>query len=301
MVWLVAYAVFETDVSNTVWVLVRGGLGNQMFQVAYATELSRRFNLTPRYADLCARARVARRWELHCFSISPSDPGRITRDALLASVAVSNKLTKWGSRPLPGVLVEGVQNFMHVGSTAPPRVISGYWQRPSLFSSCRCHITQLFQFPSTPVGIAVRGDVANLGTALVAIHVRRGDYVSDPRARAVHLVCDVEYYRRAWTEIQERVGPCKAWIFSDDPAWVKANLGLGGDICYAQDGQGLPSWVDMARMSTCDHFILSNSTYCWWAAYLGRLPTKCVVAPRRWFRGVDTAQLGICPEDWVLV
>jgi hypothetical protein len=51
-------------------------------------------------------------------------------------------------------------------------------------------------------------------------------------------------------------------------------------------------------MSACKHFIIPNSTFSWWAAWLDTNPDKIVIAPKRWFSGsIDTTDL--IPEEWV--
>jgi len=280
------------------WVIVRGGLGNQMFQAAFATALAQRFGVTPRFVDLSEHARVARRWELGCFGIEPSPVGRLSQAGLVTRVLATQKLQRLGLPGWPGALVERAEYAGPPALTRAPALVSGYWQGERYFAEAAQAVRARLRFDTT--GLRPLGDAADRRPR-VALHVRRGDYVSDPHARSVHLVCDVDWYRAAWARMQAAVPDARALVFSDDPGWAREHLGLPGDVDYAAGEPGAPAWVDMARMSGCDHFVISNSSYSWWAAWLATAPGKRVIAPAQWFRGRLSADLQICPPGWELL
>lgn len=284
---------------NVSYVLVRGGLGNQMFQVAFGIALASKLGTKPAFINLSGRARVARQWELSCFGIQPTVASPIVQLRLLSMVWTTQKLHRLGLPSWPSALVErqGLSAPLELSRT-PPHVVAGYWQKPAYFNDQDAEIRQTFLFPKLPAGAAPQ---VNAARPVAAIHVRRGDYASDPVARSHHLVCDASWYRRAWERLRQDVGDCQGLVFSDDPEWAREHLALGGDIQYVTGSPGRPAWVDLARMSQCQHFVISNSTYSWWAAYLSASPHKKVIAPRYWFRGVETATLQICPHSWILL
>ena len=280
------------------WALVRGGLGNQMFQAAHALALGEHYGVQPRLVEAHLRERVKRRWELDCFNLRPHDAEWWMQAAVQAGVRVSQKLLAVGLPSLPGFFLEQRAADKAPPSTAPS-VLSGYFQGERFFKAAEPTIRKVFRFPPIPHGPAAQG--SDGGVPIVAMHVRRGDYVSDPIARRAHLVCDADWYGAAWRHMKERVGNCSLRVFSDDPDWASNELGLEGDVYYVEDQASAPAWVDMARMSLCDHFVISNSSYSWWAAYLAKSPAKTVIAPREWFPGVSTDSLLICPPSWVLM
>ena len=115
------------------------------------------------------------------------------------------------------------------------------------------------------------------GRDSVCLHVRRGDFVGNPR----HDVCGKDYYQRAIAKMQEMVEKPLFVVFSDDTKWVRENLDLPDDTIY-ESGQ---EWVFEVHylMRACKHFIISNSTFSWWAQYLStRSADKIVIAPERW-------------------
>lgn len=281
------------------WVIVQGGLGNQMFQAAYAAALGERFDVTPRFVDLSARARMARRWELGCFGIEPTPVAAVRRECLVADARIAQLLSRWRLSGWPGALIESAGQSGPPTLYRAPRLIAGYWQGEHYFEGSAGAVRRLYSLATPDWCPDAPGADASRPT--VAIHVRRGDYASDPTARNLHLVCDEAWYRRAWGLLRAELPQARALVFSDDPEWAQDRLALAGDVDYAAGAPGAPAWVDLARMSQCRHFVISNSSYSWWAAWLGRDPGKRVIAPRYWFRGRETAALGICPPSWTLL
>ena len=53
-------------------------------------------------------------------------------------------------------------------------------------------------------------------------------------------------------------------------------------------------------MLSCSNFILANSSFSWWAAYLSNNVNKLVVAPAKWFNvNIDTSDL--IPKEWIRI
>lgn len=266
-----------------------------MFQVAFATALSKRFETQPAFIDLSSSARVPRSWSLSCFGIQPVSANALTKGHVALQTLISQKAPAVSRIFGGGVLIERAPFSAPPAITMPPRLISGYWQGPAYFAGYEEEIRQIFKFPSQDREHTRKGR-----RPVVAVHVRRGDYASDPHARSVHLVCDAGWYERAWTRMRTTVGDCTALVFSDDPEWVRNQIKFDGDIEYVS-AKPRPAWQDMSEMSTCDHFIISNSTFSWWAAFLGQRDETQVFAPFEWLRGKPTRSLAICPESWTVV
>jgi len=282
------------------WVLVRGGLGNQMFQVAYGAALKARFGADVGYVDFSQDARVKRDWGLSAFGVErvalPPARWRLLRWLVIAA----RRLQDGAGVPVPDVVwVEPEVGGWRPWPRRAPLVADGYWQQVRYLSDLLPTLRGLFQADLGPYGASVAQWRAG-GRPLVALHARRGDYVSDPAA-AMHLVCDTGYYSRAWSHVRDAVPDARLVVFSDDPTWAQAHLQLADDVIFATSDPGQPAWVDMMRMRACDHFIISNSSYSWWPAFLADRPGKIVVAPDHWLVGVATRGIGICPEDWTLL
>lgn len=282
------------------WVLIRGGLGNQMFQVAYGTVLAQRYGVAVRHVDFSQDARVQRDWGLSVFGVPRHALSRPQWLALRYGIIAARKLqnaTAW-ARPF-GMQLEPVEGGRLDWPAQAPWLSDGYWQQASYYQDALPALRARFHVDLGVHGAQLRA-LRQMGRPIVAMHARRGDYVSDPAA-AMHLVCDVAYYQRAWADLKARVPQALLWVFSDDLEWARTHLSFEPDTQFAEGTPRQPAWVDMMRMARCDHFIISNSSYSWWAAMLASTPGKQVVAPTHWLVGKPTRDAGICPGDWVLL
>ncbi len=113
----------------------------------------------------------------------------------------------------------------------------------------------------------------------VCLTIRRGDFLS-PKNRNRFNVCNEEYFVTAMKAIREELPNCKFFIFSDDVDDVKRVMHFPFDVTYERGND--PVWEKLRLMYSCKHFIISNSTFSWWAQYLSRNPNKIVYAPIPW-------------------
>jgi hypothetical protein len=119
-----------------------------------------------------------------------------------------------------------------------------------------------------------------LNTNSICITIRRGDYVTNSNFAKVFNICDINYYNKAIELIKTKVDNPTFFVFSDDVEWCRNNINIDGEVYY-EDGTD-PVWEKLRLMYSCKHFIISNSTFSWWAQYLSRNDDKVVVAPSRW-------------------
>ena len=105
----------------------------------------------------------------------------------------------------------------------------------------------------------------------VCINVRRGDFYSDANINFC-AVCGKTYYEKAATKISEKLDAPHFYVFSDDIKWAEDNLNLPSGTEYIDNANlGLVPSTQMYIMTKCKNFIISNSTYSWWAQHLGVL------------------------------
>ncbi len=179
--------------------------------------------------------------------------------------------------------------------------LDGYWNSELYFSKIKEHIRDDFSFKNDPSG--KNYDLLNKidGVQSVCIHVRRGDYVTNPKANKVHGVCDLHYYRQCAEVIAKKIDQPHCFIFSDDPEWLRANLEIPLPSTIVDHNGPLAGHEDMRLMSRCKHQVIANSTFSWWAAWLNINPDKLVLAPRQWFRSDKYNTRSLFPATWMLM
>lgn len=131
------------------------------------------------------------------------------------------------------------------------------------------------------------------GTNSVCITIRRGNFLQYKMLD----VCTVKYFEDAVRKMKELVENPVFFVFSDDVQWARENLSIEGEVFYESGSD--PVWEKLRLMYSCRHFIISNSTFSWWAQFLGRYPGKQVIAPDHWYNG--TYQPPLYEEGWHLM
>lgn len=128
---------------------------------------------------------------------------------------------------------------------------------------------------------------------IVAIHVRLGDYL---KFTNIHPPCTLNYYNKALFLLREKIGDFIPIFLSDNKQWCKDNF-KGSIISPFID-----EVEDMLLMSKCDHNIIANSSFSWWGAYLNTHPNKIVIAPKIWFgSGGPPDQEDTIPKNWIKI
>lgn len=188
-----------------------------------------------------------------------------------------------------------------ISEVSPNIYLVGYWQSEKYFSEVADTLRADFIFrdslSSQNAELAKR-----IGqTMAVSLHVRRGDYASNPKTNAAHGLCSIEYYREAVLYIAEHIEHPEFFIFSDDIAWVKSNLEIDFPCWYVDQNKGAESYNDMRLMSLCRHHIVANSSFSWWGAWLGSYPEKRVVAPKNWFQSSANDPKDLISDHWVRI
>lgn len=140
----------------------------------------------------------------------------------------------------------------------------------------------------------------------VCLHIRRGDYLN-PRWKNLQ-VCTFEYYNNAINEILDKVQNPIFYVFSnthDDLEWIKDNYHFhdktsNREIKLVYVDLSNPDYEELRLMYNCKHFIISNSTFSWWGAWLSDNENKIVCAPNRWNLAVENDG-NIYVPDWLKI
>jgi len=130
-------------------------------------------------------------------------------------------------------------------------------------------------------------------TQSVCVSIRRGDFLGNPW----HEVCTMDYFAKAMDVMAQKVQNPVFFIFSDDVDWLKTNAQFKYPVFF-EDGTD-PDYEKLRMMSRCKHFVLSNSSFSWWAQYLSTHPGKVVAAPDRWY--ATPVPCDVYHPDWILI
>jgi hypothetical protein len=176
--------------------------------------------------------------------------------------------------------------------------LEGYWQTEKYFSRIKDTIFKAFtsKYTLDTGNLQISSSISACNA--VSVHIRRGDYVSNPEYASMYGACDIDYYKRACTLINKQLVNPYYFIFSDDPEWTKARIDFFQPSLLISHNTGEHSYKDLLLMSLCKHNIIANSSFSWWAAWLNVNPNKIVIAPERWFNNKSLANQDILPDSW---
>jgi hypothetical protein len=293
-------------------VRLSGGMGNQMFQYACGRALSLKYSVplaldcrflneidrvrmpllrphfTPRDYALdvfCIDANIADREEIPLFG-RPFLRGKIAVlfDALLRKVPI-----------LPG-WEKTFRYDERIVSLGPNAYLAGFWQSKKYFSAIEPVIRADFKLKN-PLPEKTQMLFTEISSAdSVCVHVRR----TDMAANAFHGTADTDYYARGIEYIAKNNSIEKIYVFSDDIDWAKNNLTFSYPAEFVNAAySGAKGEGHLALMSACKHFVIPNSTFSWWAAWLGAHADKVVIAPKRWFGNSSIDTTDLIPENWI--
>ncbi len=185
------------------------------------------------------------------------------------------------------------------GYLAPPEkmktpiLLDGYFQTELYFQGLKDVFLKDFAM-ANPLTEETAQFIAKIeAQESVCVHVRLGDYCNHP----VHELCDVAYYNKALAKMKELHPDAKLFLFSNEPDKAKELLDIPADV-EVESGK-CPDYEMMHAMSKCNHFIMANSSFSWWAQYLCEKPNPTVIAPDRWFN-IDIP-CDIHQSHWTLI
>jgi Glycosyl transferase family 11 len=290
---------------------IGGGLGNQLFQYATARRLALTNgvplvidHLSGFARDFYQRRYLLDRFAIHGQTIDPrasfvSPWGRVRRRALTwrnRSRALADQT----------YVVEDQEKFhpeMLTLAVTRPIYLEGYWQHERYFADIadlvRDELTLKTEHDAQNLAMAEKIDAVES----VCLHVRRlhgvpGTKDAKPLAQVSawhHL--DASYFPRALELLASKVANPHFFVFADYPDWAREHIHTTHPIEFVTHNGPDADTEDFWLMGRCRHFIISNSTFSWWAAWLARNPLKVVIAPK----GAIGKMLRSVPDSWLLV
>ena len=289
------------------------GLGNQLFQYAVARQLSLLRQTDLKLDTSFFDTQSLRGYKLHHYNIVATPATEAELSQLLRgyrSPSWSGKLYRRFDRLLP----KARRRYFKEGAwwgyepdlyrAGPTVYLDGYWQHQAYFAQLSPTILAELTLRESLTGPAAQlaADMQQ-APASVAVHIRRGDYLTDRAAADLMGVLPLTYYRQAMQRLREQLGNPVFYFFSDDLQWVREQLAAEpGPLHFVDIAGGQQDYVELDLMSQCQHNIIANSSFSWWGAFLNRNPAKIVVAPRQWVRPPEVnARIHVQMPGWVLL
>ena len=290
------------------------GLGNQMFQYAFARYLQSVYDGKVYLIMTMLGRRHRRDYELHYFKLNKNViiPNQLLQLLLYCFLRIYRiYLNRFKGYSL--IDRKGYELFASHGYYTTNNVyccfpflwtkkrikfVWGFFQNEKWFVDIKSCLLQEYKWKN----LNFRQDIIKLAEFIsskqsVCVHIRREDYTKVAR----FMVCNEDYYRRGIDYIRSLFPDSELFIFSnshDDILWIKNHYHFGGDITYVDmNNKGIE---DFFLMRLCKHFVISNSTYSWWAAYLSESQDKVVVAPHPWVKS-ECEQCGIYCDGWKVI
>ena len=269
-------------------VQVIGGLGNQLFQYAAGRKLA---------IDLNARLRLdisgfATYYDLHRYSMHHFN---IIEDFILLNELQSRSqeifLIKEPSLAYSPEVFDSVKDKSSI-------YLEGYWGNENYFQNISHVIRGEFSVKTPPSLANIDIGRQILATEAICLHVRRGDYVWHPASRESHCLCSLDYYQESLKLLLRVLSNPVVYVFSDDQKWAAENIKIPCEHVFVGINDATRNYEDLRLMSLCKHFIIANSTFSWWGAWLSTFPHKIILAPRQWLKDPNLSWLDPVPLSW---
>lgn len=269
-----------------------GGMGNQMYQYAFARALSLKYNV-PFKMDLAflknrnmGTGFTYRDYDLDLFNIEEN-----FIDNANQIVHINEPSFNFSE-----FLVEYIGRY-----NTRDILLDGYWQSPKYFLGFDDQIKSDFQFKDNIENskdekiISMINHIKNSNSVL--INIRRTDYLNSN----FHGVMGTDYVNRAVDIIKTKVHYPRYFIFSDDIEWCKDNIKLDNMTIVDHYYKGDRFGYYLQLMKMCKHFIIPNSSFAWWAAWLSESEDKIVIAPKAWFVDSKINTSDLIPDSWIRI
>ncbi|MGL5239027.1 MAG: alpha-1,2-fucosyltransferase [Plesiomonas shigelloides] len=278
-----------------------GGLGNQLFQLAYAIDISNQTGENITLNISAYKKYKIRQFSLERFKISKkcnltddetllSKFGMLTYRVYQKVMKVINITDFYGKWPFYllskiGCYYNFDQKYYQLNHRNRDKVIYGYFQSEKYFLKSKRLVLDAFQIESdfSEREIFYRDLILKTDSNILAVSMRLGD---DYHNCQELNVCDAAYYKEAIGCFFDKYKKLSIFVFSDEIERAKSILSIYDDveITYVT---GLSDYQSLRLMSVFDKFVIPNSSFSWWGAYLSERKGKQIICPDKWFNNVS--------------
>jgi hypothetical protein len=284
-----------------------GGLGNQLFIYAAARALAER---TQSQLFLDTRSGFAGDWyerqfALHHFDIQYKEAvGAWRFDLPLGRELryLSRHFNRWTPHPLRfhwSDFWEEPKRYLNdfTQTSTPPVVwMEGYWQAPAYFDAIRPILVRELRVktPLSRTSVQLGEQIQNTNSICMHLRMLRNHIKGVQMSTRNEM--DIQHYLKSMDYLAERIENAHFYCFSDNPDVMESIVKSPHQVTFVTHNRGdILAHEDFCLMSKCHHFILSNSTFGWWPAWLSEhTMTKVITPPLNYWDNVN-----ILPENWL--
>jgi len=257
--------------SKNVFIMTCGGLGNQLFQIAFGFYLLQ-----------------------HDISVYVPDIYKLT------AYPGENRHTYWDTFPCPfhkiskkdfptSMKVLGdheISSYQNI--TSQNTQVYGHFQKYVFVEKSLPQIKTWLKNMNHRIDSEI-GKIKYDSRDCISLHVRRGDYV---KMSHVHNVLSIHYYSDALSHFDDKL---PLIVFSNDIPWCREHFEMfSREIHYVSDD--IPDYIQLGMMSKIKYNIIANSTFSWWAAVLNENADKKVVSPKEW---LCNSKYNLSRPEWI--
>lgn len=276
---------------------INDGLGNQLFKYAVGFALAQKHHVPLKMEKHWFTHETNasfRQYQLHHFNISAEDASYEEIDEFINKDTFFHRLfTPYYKRAR--VYEKATKYDSNFDKIPAHTYLLGYWQSWRYFNTYKLKLLKEFALITPPKEVALPYLRLVENENSVGIHIRRGDYVSNPTFN----VLTMDYYREAVLYLKGKHTNLIWFVFSDDLSWAREHMDFLDNPVFVA---GLSDIDDFRLLNLCRHHIIANSTFSWWAAYLKPSNEGVVIAPKVPFQ-TDTLQApaDFFPPDFTLI
>jgi hypothetical protein len=281
-------------------VKIIGGLGNQMFQYAYAKALEQsgykvKIDITAFQTYILHGGYQLDKYKIDLEPSTIEENSKFYKNSIIYKI-----LRKFGVKNSKNIEEKSLLFHKDLLNIESDNYIDGYFQSEKYFKDIRK--TLIDQFIINHEILAYTKKIEKKITTSensCALHIRRGDFTNSTNT-TIHGTCDIKYYKKATKLLEDKFGKMIYFVFSDDIKWAKANLKNENTIFIETEQPRMPH-EDLYLMGLCEHNIIANSSFSWWGAWLNKNEKKIVIAPKRWFADekLEKESTDIVCENWI--
>nr|AEP25476.1 putative glycosyl transferase [Yersinia pseudotuberculosis] len=292
------------------YVCLFGGLGNQMFQFAVGKIIASKNNnsiiIDDGYYYSQPSKDTPQKLEIDQFKIGFERFSSEKEKKYLKKIRILNKIK--GVRKLNNLIspvtgsckIYSDDDFSINKKIQNNSILLGYFQSSQYLINNRDLLLEEFTLSDKVLNVIKSTEAYEFisgNSNLTAVHIRRGDYISNVAANRHHGVCSIEYYESAMNKINLTQNSNRFVFFSDDIDWVKEHFQHIDGAYFVDNKSTSFSVTDIYLMSLCDNNIIANSSFSWWGAWLNKNKNKIVIYPNKWTTNSSIGALFV--DGWI--